>query len=423
VERIIGSILTSGPRQRHLFGDILDDRQSFFLLASVWLHDAGMLVSPTDWEQQAAQRQAIPVEEWIRRNHHKRSKKYIKEHSKQLGLEDFEANIIGTICEVHREVMLTDLPDAGPNIRLLGALLRAAEVLDITRAGIPIKLLAQLWEKMDPLSRWHWIKKYCVADARLRHEVLSEDSPAPLMRLTYEYEVCLPDTRLVSPFVDRLMEPIRDVFERQHVDLILKAAGLFIAFHDFVPTPLIADPVLFGTTRLSDCLKGLLGIPAPLPSAVLACLEQLGGKNPPAAALLKRHCQRLADAAFDLPNGALFETTVVRYMDALRRASDPKAVAGAYGAFRRRIPALLKDGKYGHDQRKRIAEACLMVGWLGWRLFSFVLGDEPARRLNLVSMMYRLGPEADNLMGWTKNNDPDRSVRRLAASALATGHV
>lgn len=420
VERIIGDILALDLRDTNSVIKTVDSTQSFYLLASVWLHDTGMLVPPTESEQQAAMAQKVSAEEWIAREHHKRSKNYVEEHAKDLGLEDFEASLIGKTCEAHRDIKLTDLPGAYPNVKLLGALLRAADELDLTRARAPVQVMGLLWEKMDSLSRWHWAKQYCIADAKPRHEVVTESVTARLFCLTYEYGVCLPQLRLLEAFKDRLMRPIRDVLETQNVNLILQTTGIAIAWNHFELTPLISDPVLFGTTKLSDCLDGLLDVPVALPNAVLAFLEQLRTKNPPAAALLRTYCQELADAASHGPAGFAFERALIQYMDALSAAFDPDlgAIDAAYDSFRTECRKLLKDAPCGKGERHRIEEACRMLAWLAWRLASFYIGDESTKERHLATLHYRLGDEADDLLQWAKENEASQFVRQAAGAIL-----
>jgi hypothetical protein len=419
VEQIIDDILALEHRDNRSLKKAIDPVQSFYLLASVWLHDTGMLVPPTGSELRAAKAQGVSVEEWIRREYHGRSRKYVEDHAKELGLEQSEAVVIGTISEAHRETRLTDLPGTYLNLRLLSALLRAADALDVTRARVPKELIGLMWGKMDSASRWHWVKHYCVAKARPCHEALEGGAPVPVFRLRYEYEVCLPDSRFLGPFRDRIIEPIRGVLEAQHVNLILETTGITIAFHHFEFTPLIGDQVLFGRTKLSQCLKALLPVPAPLPFAVVACIEDLRLKNPPAAAMLERYCQRFADAAFRLPDGGKFETALIAYMDALRVASDLMAIEGASGSFSRKCRTLLRGSAQVGSAVRTAEEECLMLAWLGWRLASFLVGDEATRKVHLVSVMHRLGGEADDLIRMAKKSDPSVSVRQLAASALA----
>jgi hypothetical protein len=215
------------------------------------------------------------------------------------------------------------------------------------------------------------------------------------------------------------MQPVEEALHKDHVNLILQTAGIRIGRDNFKMNPLISDPLLFDSTTLSDCLGGLLYIPAPLSAFVFASLEALQTKVPPAAELLHKLCQAMADAAFHPPHDAMFEIALIRFMDALRKAPDSNAIQDAHEAFDRRIRDLFKHLKCSDDERKCIAAACRNVGWFGWRLFSFALGDEATRRLHLISLIHSsLRPQAGDLLRWVKGNDPSHSVRQLAASAL-----
>lgn len=420
IEEIINDILalelTGSPSL-----EIIDPTQSFYLLASVWLHDTGMLVPPTDSERKAAEGEGIPIEDYIRREHHRRSRQYVEGHAEGLWLEQFEADIIGAVCEAHRETRLTDLPGTYPNLRLLGALIRAADQLDVTRARAPLPLMEQLWKNMDSKDRWHWVKHYCVAKAKPCHEVLRDGTRGPLFQLTYQYQVCLPEARLLAPFKDQLMQPIREVLETQNVNLILQTGGITVGFHHFDFTPRASNEVLFDQVRLGECVNALLPVPVSLPFTVLTYIEALRLKNPPAAAMLEMYCQRFGDAAFRLPHGCNFECAVIKYIDALGAAANLKAIEAAYDSFRRKCRGFLKGSMCGESERPRIQEAYQMAGWIAWRLASLATGDEAAGKLHLTSVIHRLGPEANDLLRWTKDKDPSVSVRQLAASALAPG--
>ena len=133
--------------------DQLSDEESFYLLASAWLHDVGMIINlfgkADDFKI-------------VRSSHHNRSADYIKQNRAPLGLDHLEASIVSEICRYHRKK--TDINACEEmvgtfRIRLLSAYLRLSDALhiDSTRvnegryrlllaAGMP-------WE-----SRFHWMK-------------------------------------------------------------------------------------------------------------------------------------------------------------------------------------------------------------------------------------------------------------------------
>ena len=109
----------------------------FYLLASVYLHDVGMLRSHLDDEDRAKEinaRENGPrsKEDLIRDKHHMRSGEYVTEHAENLNLDPVESGCVKLICEGHRVVKLDteDYDDMliGNNerirVRMLAALLR-----------------------------------------------------------------------------------------------------------------------------------------------------------------------------------------------------------------------------------------------------------------------------------------------------------
>jgi len=150
----------------------LTNPEIFYLLASVYLHDVGMLIPYPDDEGQANEinarkKRPYTKEDLIRDKHHLRSGEYVTEHAAELELDHVESECVRLICEGHRVVELdTEYYDdrligsERIRVRLLAALLRFSDELDISYKRAPKKLMAILEEDMPDYSRLQWLKHY-----------------------------------------------------------------------------------------------------------------------------------------------------------------------------------------------------------------------------------------------------------------------
>ena len=132
----------------------------------------GMLILHPDDEERAevisAQRKKpYTKEDLIRDEHHLRSGKYVIEHAEKLNLDHVEAGCIKSICEGHRAVKLdtTDYDDKIIDneyirVRLLAALLRFSDELDVSYKRAPKELMDVLKEDMSDYSLLQWLKHY-----------------------------------------------------------------------------------------------------------------------------------------------------------------------------------------------------------------------------------------------------------------------
>jgi len=144
----------------------------FYLLASVYLHDVGMLISyPEDVERAKTisiqKKKPFTKEDLIRDEHNIRSGKYIIEHELDLKLDHVESECVKLICEGHRLVDLTTenyndrlVGDERIRVRLLAALLRFSDELDISYQRAPKVLMDIFKEDMPDFSKLHWLKHY-----------------------------------------------------------------------------------------------------------------------------------------------------------------------------------------------------------------------------------------------------------------------
>lgn len=153
-------------------GENLNEAETFCLLSAAYLHDVGMQCKYTEDEERAAKiselkRRPYSFQDLIRDEHHLRSSRYIREHAKDLKLDHVEAECIGLISEGHRKTKLDAKEyDDSPigfkpvRVRLLAALLRLADELDIAYTRAPETLFDILKNEMPDYSRLQWLKHY-----------------------------------------------------------------------------------------------------------------------------------------------------------------------------------------------------------------------------------------------------------------------
>jgi translation initiation factor 2B subunit (eIF-2B alpha/beta/delta family) len=134
----------------------IPEDECFLVLCGVWLHDVGMipqLFGPKD----------ISNIEAVRKEHHKRSAKYVDKNWSELGLELDEVSPIVNLCFYHRRS--TDLQDLDeePRLQYLVALLRLADAChsDYTRTP-PEAYRLNLAVGISSEHLLHWVKSLIV---------------------------------------------------------------------------------------------------------------------------------------------------------------------------------------------------------------------------------------------------------------------
>jgi molecular chaperone HtpG len=173
----------------------LNDYEIYFLIASAYLHDIGMVNFPefikeVDFKEFSEnEKRGNPevtdeeiIRKYIREKHHLRSEEFIVKHFEDLSIEDeHQASIIGRICRGHRKENLHDRnlfkPDRGYknfpiNIPLMAAFLRVADELDLTFERTPA-IIYELIPPKEPISKEEWEKHLSVAGV-----VLSSEDPS-----------------------------------------------------------------------------------------------------------------------------------------------------------------------------------------------------------------------------------------------------
>ena len=155
--------------------DKLNDTEIFCLLSAAYLHDVGMLCKYPDDDAKAAQKSELKkrpysVQDLIRDEHHIRSGRYIKEHRTDLKLDHIEVECVRLIAEGHRQIKLDSkeyddqvIGQKSVRVRLLSALLRLADELDITYKRAPETLFDILENDMPDYSLLQWLKHYYTA--------------------------------------------------------------------------------------------------------------------------------------------------------------------------------------------------------------------------------------------------------------------
>jgi hypothetical protein len=418
VELIIGHILAPEHRDHHRLEDMLTSEQLFYLLASAWLHDTGMIWPPTEKEKQAASQEGMPIADWIRKEHHKRSYGYVVSHARELRLEPDEANTIGVVCQAHTGKDLTSdhsLTTSFLNTRFLAAVLRIADELDISKERTPPQLLELRWNEMDSTSRWHWLKHWCVLRADHRHEELKDEKPA-VLQLSYQLTIRLPNSRYEAPFWDRVMGPIQETVDDQGVDSILRQKHLAIGYRNFEYLVQFCNDTLPDGTELEKCLNDLLmpGISL-LSHAVMRHLNTFRAKNPVVAAMLQRQCRRFANIASPLQDISVAIGSVLnQYLGDLAASDNLSTVEDLHERFKDIGRRMFKESQSQEDMLVTAEKEWGRLLELGRRLMIFVIGDENDRRAQLWHIFSQFGPESNELLEQVATQDPSASLRQLA---------
>lgn len=148
-------------------------RERFYLLASAWLHDLGMLP--------ALAKELFPSKNYemseIRKIHHIISAEYVTNKWKEVGVDESDRTILANLCRFHRKQEDIDDCDENPTIyfgekvklRLLAAYLRLADSLDIGPSRTPFEPYSICLTYDIPLdAKVHWIKSNLVHDIEIK---------------------------------------------------------------------------------------------------------------------------------------------------------------------------------------------------------------------------------------------------------------
>ena len=137
-------------------------KERYYLLASAWLHDLGMLkvVNHRVYGN-------IPSHKEIRKNHHRTSEEYIACHWADLEIDEVDKDLFGKLCRYHsrsEDINERDLEEhivSGHKhrLRLLVSYLRLADSLDVGLSRAPSRSYMECLAYDIPQdARLHWIK-------------------------------------------------------------------------------------------------------------------------------------------------------------------------------------------------------------------------------------------------------------------------
>jgi len=189
----------------------LSENEWFYLIASAWLHDIGMIVKDNEDTK------------IVRDKHHLRSVEFITKSGKDLGLVGNDAQIVAELCKYHRkkeDINSCQERIGNVRLRLLASYLRLVDALHVDSTRIDeahFKLLLAIgmpWE-----SRFHWLKSKWVPDIipepdqfKLRISVYDTASDSLTNGL-------LP--QLVEDEISEELESVRDILIRGKISCFL----------------------------------------------------------------------------------------------------------------------------------------------------------------------------------------------------------
>lgn len=136
-------------------------RERYYLLASAWLHDLGMLtyVNKIIYGK-------VPPHQEIRKKHHITSEKFIVEYWQEVKIDEADRELLGKLCKYHRRIEDINQCDdeflvhgQRYRLKLLASYLRLADSLDIDSSRTPSEPYAVcLAYDIPEDSKLHWIK-------------------------------------------------------------------------------------------------------------------------------------------------------------------------------------------------------------------------------------------------------------------------
>ena len=148
----------------------LSSEEIFLLLASIWLHDIGMIPQLFSGEKVPKEREKmIECNKKVREKHEERSERYISENKDILRLPEDEANALMEICRHHRFRKYKEFKRLPRERKILGdlvhipwliACLRLADAFHIPhRTGIKEKeFRIYIALGLDVISKINWLK-------------------------------------------------------------------------------------------------------------------------------------------------------------------------------------------------------------------------------------------------------------------------
>lgn len=150
-------------------------KERFYLLASAWLHDLGML----PYVCSIVYKTEFPFSETeIRKRHHITSEKFIVGNWFDLKIDESDKEILGKLSRYHRKIEKFDINDdsflvgnESFRLTLLASYLRLADSLDIGSSRTPSEPYSICLAYDIPNdSKLHWIKSKLINGVNINHE-------------------------------------------------------------------------------------------------------------------------------------------------------------------------------------------------------------------------------------------------------------
>jgi len=150
-------------------------KERFYLLASAWLHDLGML----PYICSIVYKDEFPFSETeIRKRHHITSEKFIVGNWFDLKIDETDKEILGKLCRYHRKIEKFDPNDdsflvgnESYRLTLLASYLRLADSLDVGASRTPSEPYSICLAYDIPNdSKLHWIKSKLINGVNINQE-------------------------------------------------------------------------------------------------------------------------------------------------------------------------------------------------------------------------------------------------------------
>jgi hypothetical protein len=216
--------------------DQLEQVEIFCLLSAAYLHDVGMQRKFQDDETKIksisiSKKEPYTFQDLIRDEHHLRSGRYIIENRIALGLDNIESKCIRLISEGHRKVnlFLNDYESQAighkrVRVRLLSALLRLADELDIDYRRAPETLYDILENAMPDFSRLQWLKHH-YTNGVIIEQILKEGKKALCIDINCQYPekdkgIVIIEILVLKPINERI-EEVEKILLRYGLELEL----------------------------------------------------------------------------------------------------------------------------------------------------------------------------------------------------------
>jgi len=411
VEKIVRDILAPEHKYNN---KILNEEELFYLLAAVWLHDIGMITKITNEEIEICKSEKMEIQDWIRKEHHNRSYSYIINNAEKLWIDETEANSIALISKAHRKIDLFQLPVAHNNIRLLGAILRIADELDVTCLRAPKALMFEIWNSLDEIGKWHWIKHYCVKKSKHIHEELKDESPM-LLRLNYSFIISIPDIVFENIFWHEIIKPLKRVLQHEHVDVLLRQKHITIQSEFFICSNNLTNEALPDGNSLYNLFERNLKqekYPDDDFNQILNTFSR------PIVDILKRQLNIILKFGEHSQHLELIKSYILEYLTDLHLSNNSAQIYADSEKFKINFKNFCDKISDEYTLKEEIEIAWMKFYEMGRRFLILVKGKDNERIAQLRHIIYWLGEEASSLYGFIATNDQNNEIKLTAAQAL-----